>query len=246
MKKIAGFMEKAVNVFYVLALIVLALSISLAGCNEDQYDPEIDPADFVTTIDNQYFTMTPGTTFIYEGETDEGTETIVVYVTHVTKEVMGVTCIVVWDRVYLEDDLIENTFDWFAQDEAGNVWYFGEYSEEIEDGVVISTEGSWEAGVDGAKPGIVMHADPKDGKKPYRQEYYPGVAEDIAQVLKTGETVTIGYGTFDNCLVTREVTPLERDAVENKYYSPDIGGVIMEEVVKGGDEVFELIEVITE
>jgi hypothetical protein len=247
MKKTAANLKKAVVIFYGATLLLIAVIIGVTGCGDDSsgYNPNIDPNNFVDTIDNTYFTMTPGTTFNYEGETEDGTETIVVYVTSETREVMGVTCVVVWDRVYLDGELIENTYDWFAQDNVGNVWYFGEDSEELEEGEVVSTEGSWEAGVDGALPGIVMPADPIVGQS-YRQEYYAGIAEDMGQILALNETVTVPYGTFDDCLQTKDWTPLEPGVIENKYYSAAVGWVVMEEVVLGGDEVVELISVTTE
>ena len=237
---------------------ILALNIGFAltfavGCGEDSpvidvgdepYDPVINPADFVAQIDNQYLPLTPGTTFVYEGETEDGKERIEVSVTHETKEILGVTCIVVRDRVWVDGELAEDTLDWFAQDKDGNVWYFGEDSKEYEDGKVVSTEGSWEAGVDGAKPGIIMKANPQVGDA-YRQEYYEDEAEDMAEVLSLNESVSVAYGSFENCLKTQEWTPLEPDIVENKYYAPGVG-VILELAVEGESERVELVEVGTQ
>ena len=121
---------------------------------------------------------------------------------------MGVTTIVVWDRVWLNNELIEETYDWYAQDKEGNVWYFGEDSKEYENGMVVSTKGSWEAGVDGAKPGIIMEAHLRVGES-YRQEYYKGEAEDMADVVAVGVTVTIPYGTFEDCLKTRNWSQID-------------------------------------
>jgi len=239
-------------------IIILALSIGLAvmfavGCGEDSpvidvgdepYDPVINPADFVAQIDNQYLPLTPGTTFVYEGETEDGKERIEVSVTHETKEILGVTCTVVSDKVWVDGELAEDTLDWFAQDKDGNVWYFGEDSKEYEDGKVVSTEGSWEAGVDGAKPGIIMKANPQVGDA-YRQEYYEDEAEDMAEVLSLNESVSVAYGSFENCLKTQEWTPLEPDIVENKYYAPGVG-VILELAVEGESERVELVEVKTQ
>ena len=139
---------------------------------------KFDPCDFgIENIDNPYTTLTPGTTFTYESVTEEGTEEDIVVVTNETKEILGVTATVVRDTVTLDGELIEDTFDWFAQDKEGNVWYLGEDTKEYENGEVVTTEGSWEAGVDGAEAGIVMLADPQVGDT-YRQEWYPGHAED--------------------------------------------------------------------
>jgi hypothetical protein len=234
-----------------ILMIGLAL-VLVAGCGvstgksgndkvREAYAPNIDPADFTTEIDNKYFPLKPGTTYIYEGKTEEGTERIVVTVTDDTRQVMGVECVVVRDKVFLNGGLIEDTFDWYAQDKKGNVWYFGENTKEYENGKVVSTKGSWEAGVDGAMPGIVMQADPKVGET-YRQEYYPGEAEDMAKVLSLNESATVPYGSFDHLLMTREWTPLEPNVVEQKYYAPGMG-TVLEVGVKGTSDRVELIDI---
>ncbi len=208
----------------------------------DTYAPVIDPADFVAVIDNPYLPLTPGTTFIYEGVSDGEREHNEVTVTAETKTILGVVCVVVRDTVTADGELVEDTFDWFAQDKDGNVWYFGEDSKSYEDGEFESTEGSWEAGVDGAQPGIIMPAEPTIGEE-YRQEYYPGEAEDMASVLEIGAgPVTVAYGTFDDLLVTREWSPLEPEIVEHKTYAPGIG-LILAESVQGEEERFELVDV---
>ena len=138
--------------------------------------------------------------------------------------------------------LIEDTFDWYAQDEEGNVWYFGEDTKELdENGNVVSTEGSWEAGVNGAEPGIIMLAEPKKGDK-YQQENAPDVAEDMAQVIGFEDSVCVPYGCFEDVLVTKEWTPLEQGMVEHKYYAQGVG-FIFGEMVKGGEEQIELVRV---
>ena len=208
-----------------LSAIIGSVLVLMAGCTsssssqkEKSYTPHIDPAEFTTKVDNEYFPMKPGTTFIYEGkgERDE------MSVTHDTKEVMGVECVVVDDRAWEGGKLIEKTYDWFAQDNKGTVWYFGEDTKEYENGKVVSTKGSWEAGVDGAKPGIIMQAHPKVGQT-YRQEYYPGEAMDMARVLSVNASVTVTYGSFDNVLETKEWTPLEPGFYEKKYYARGVG-----------------------
>ena len=197
---------------------------------EVRYNPNINPADFLTPAEtaaapNPLFPLVPGTTYNYRAETDEGVETVTVEITHRTRKILGVTCIVVHDAVHLEGSLIEDTDDWFAQDKAGNVWYFGESTAEYEDGLITSLEGAWEAGVDGARPGIIMLAKPAIGKT-YRQELYFGEAEDAAEVLALGDTVTVPAGTFKNCLKTRDFSPLEPGHVEHKFYAPGIGTVL--------------------
>lgn len=208
---------------------------------DQSYNPSINPANFTTVIDNTYKPLTPGTTLIYEGETDEGELEVITYsVTDQTRVVMGVTCVVVRDTVTIDGELAEDTYDWFTQDNEGNVWYFGEDSGEYEDGELVSREGSWEAGVDGAKPGIVMHADPAShvGEE-YRQEYYAGEAEDMGKVVETGLTVTVENGTYTNCIRTEDWTPLEPDVMEYKYYAPGVGFILEEKPATG--ETVELV-----
>ncbi|MBI3770216.1 MAG: hypothetical protein HY271_17220 [Deltaproteobacteria bacterium] len=145
----------------------------------DPYSPVIDPANFVATIDNPFMTLTPGTTFIYEGQTAQGLEHNEIFVTHSTKVIDGVTCVEVLDTVKINGEPEEQTLDWFAQDTDGNVWYFGENSEELAGGLVVSLGGSFQGGVDGAAPGIVMRAHPAVGDF-YRQEFDLDNAEDLA------------------------------------------------------------------
>ncbi|MGP4113964.1 hypothetical protein ACTWP5_24020 [Streptomyces sp. 4N509B] len=194
----------------------------------------IDPDDFVREIDNPYLPLEPGTTLTYESQGHDGQERTVVEVTERTRKILGVTVTVVRDRVYRENALVEDTRDWFAQDREGNVWYFGEDSRDIEDGEVVSTEGSWEAGTEGAHPGIVMPADPRPGDA-YPQENAPGVAEDQGEVLSRNETVTVPAGSWENVLKTRDTTPLEPDVVEHKYYARGVGLVAEEEVDARGE-----------
>jgi hypothetical protein len=208
-----------------LSAIIGSVLLLMAGCTggsssqeQKAYTPHIDPAEFTTKVDNEYFPMEPGTTFLYEG----GTEHSEMTVTSDTKMVMGVECIVVDHREWEGDMLIEKTYDWFAQDKEGTVWYFGEDTKEYEEGEVVSTKGSWEAGVDGAKAGIIMPAEPKVGQS-YHQEYYPGEAMDMARVLSLKASVTVPYGSFDEVLETREWTPLQPGFSEKKYYVRGVG-----------------------
>src|SRR3989338_455140 len=194
---------------------------------EEPYNPEINPADFSTKISNRYLAFTPGTTYIYEGKVEEGVERTEVYVTNNIKKVMGVNVIEVRDRVYLNDELIEDTKDWYSQDKYGNVWYFGEDSKEIIDGKISSTKGSWAAGYYGAKPGIVMKANPKVGDI-YKQEYFPGEAEDMGEVVALGVKIKVKYGSFSDCLQTKDWNPLEPGDEEYKYYCPEVSGLVYE------------------
>ncbi len=207
----------------VLSAIIGSVLVLLAGCASSSgktYAPHIKPAGFTTTIDNKYFPLKPGTTFIYrgKGERDE------MAVTSDTRRIMGVNCVVVNDRAWEAGKLVEQTYDWYAQDQKGTVWYFGEDTKEYKNGKVVSTKGSWEAGRDGAKPGLIMQAHPKVGKS-YHQEYYKGKAEDMARVLSLNESIKVPYGSFHHVLKTKEWTPLEPNIVERKYYASGVGYV---------------------
>lgn len=201
------------------------------------YQPSIDPAAFSTTIDNPFLPWVPGTTFVYEG----GGEHIEVTVTPDTRSVMGVETVVVRDTVTVKGKVTEDTFDWYAQDRAGNVWYFGEATISFEDDPAGDPAGSWEASVNGAQPGIVMLADPRGGDL-YRQEFLRGEAEDLALVRRLDGAITVRAGSYADALVTEEWTPLEPDTVEYKYYARGVGNVA-EKVVVGGDDLVELVEV---
>lgn len=201
-----------------------------AELNEDRYNPVIRPGDFLTVAQtaatpNRFFPLVPGTTFNYRSVTPEGTETIEFTVTRDTRKILGITTIVVRDIVKLNGSVIEDTVDWFAQDRSGNVWYFGENTAEYEDGLIVSTAGSWEAGVAGARPGIIMFASPAVGKV-YRQELFLGEAEDAAEVIALNQNVTVPAGTYAGCLKTEDFTPIDPDASEFKFYAPGIGNVL--------------------
>jgi hypothetical protein len=177
---------------------------------------------------------------VYQGTSDGEDERIEVVVTGETREVMGIDAAVVRDTVSVEGEVVEDTYDWFAQDADGNVWYLGEESKEYEDGEVTSTAGSWEAGVDGALPGIVMPADPAVGQA-YRQEFYEGEAEDLAEVLHVDGSETVAGEPYDGLVVTEEWNPLEPDVVEEKSYSRGIG-LVLEVTTAGGEGRVELVE----
>jgi hypothetical protein len=206
------------------------------------YDPTIDPANFTTNIDNSYFPLKPGTTFIYEGPTSGGFISNTFAVTTHTKVIDGVTCVEVHDQVFTDGVLTEDTLDWFAQDKDGNVWYFGEDSDELVNGRVSSLGGSWQGGVSGASPGIVMEAHPKVGDF-YRQEFLLNEAEDSAGVVNLDRTVTVPAGTFDHCLETMEVTGLEPGALEHKFYAPGVGNVLTVDLITG--DTFPLVQIMT-
>jgi membrane-associated phospholipid phosphatase len=208
----------------------------------DTYQPNVDPADFVSSIDNPYFPLIPGTVFHLRGETEDGVETEAITVTECTKEVMGVRTTVINDVVKVDGKVVEATLDWYAQDVDGNVWYFGEDTAEYENGKIINRHGAWEAGVDGAQPGIIMSADPQVLDS-YRQEYYEGEAEDMFWVVGTGESLSVPLGEFDDVVRVLEFNPLEPRVVVEKRYAPGIG-LLVERALSGGKENVELLEII--
>jgi hypothetical protein len=204
------------------------------------YAPRIDPANFVAIVDNRYFPLEPGTGFHYRGVRDTTVQTDDMVVTNRVKYVLGIKCTVVRDTVSEHGRPIERTFDWYAQDKQGNVWYMGEDSFERKNGRFLRAADSWQGGVDGAKPGIIMPGNPRTGDV-YRQEYYPPEALDQARVLGRSAGVRVPAGTFRRALVTIEWSPVEPQ-LEKKYYVADLGEV-KERVVQGGHEHFELINV---
>ena len=205
------------------------------------YSPSIDPSSFVTTIDNRYSPLTPGTAYHFRGVRGTTPQIDDEVVTHRTVQILGVTCTVVRDTVSEHGRTIERTLDFYAQDKAGNVWYMGEDAFELRRGRFAKASDSWRSGVDGAKPGIIMPADPQPGDS-YRQEYYPsGEAMDEAHVLGVRGPVKVPYRTFGKALATSEFSPLEPQT-EEKYYVAGVGEVL-ERVVKGHREEFRLVSV---
>jgi hypothetical protein len=204
------------------------------------YDPVIDPANFGDKIDNPYFPLTPGTVFVYEGQTSEGLVHTEFFVTHNTLQILGVTTVEVHDTVTTNGELTEDTLDWFAQDKDGNVWYFGENTEELIGGRPSTLEGTFTAGVNGARPGIIMKAHPAIGDF-YRQEFDLGNAEDFGEVASLSDTITVPAGTFTNCLKTPEATPLEPSLHEAKWYATGVGNILTLDLDTG--EKSELIRI---
>jgi hypothetical protein len=216
---------------FVLASTGIAASAPAAGPN---------PGDFVARVDNPWFPLIPGTTFVYRGVKDGKSARDVVTVTHSTKRIQGVLCTAVADRLYLAGRLEERTTDWYAQDRRGNVWYFGEATAELDRaGHVTSTEGSWLAGRNGAKAGIYMTAQPTVGQSRL-QEYYKGHAEDHFAVVSLRARVSVPYTSSNRALLTKEWTPLEPGTLDHKYYVRGIGNV-KEVTVKGPLERSELV-----
>jgi hypothetical protein len=227
---------------------VLAAGLALSSLNFTVAAPtpatdDINAENFTTNIDNPFFPLQPGTTFIYKGSKEGSKQRDEFAVTDRTVVIDGVTCRVVHDKVFMQGVLQEDTFDYFAQDVDGNVWYFGEDTEELDSkGRVVSTAGTWRAGVDGAQPGVIMEAHPKVNDH-YFQEVAAPVAQDEAIVLNLHEIVAVPFGKFTNCLQTKEFTQLEPGNVEHKFYAEGVG-FILGVVVKGGKERLALVNIV--
>ncbi len=204
------------------------------------YRPTLRAQDAVAVVDNPYFPLPVGARWTYGGTSDDEEERIEVEVLADTRRIMGIDAVVVSDRAYIAGELAEDTIDFFTQDRDGNVWYLGEETAEYKDGVVTTTAGSFQAGVDGALPGLIMPADPEVGDA-YRQEFYIGEAEDMAEVLAVGGNATVPFGSFTDVITTEDWTPLEPGVVEEKRYAPGVG-FIAAVTVAGGKATLELVE----
>ena len=201
---------------------------------------QLDPAQFSSTIDNPWWPMKPGSRWLYrEVDVDGSQQRVEVTVMRQTRKIMGIDTRVVHDVVSEDGQLVEDTFDWYAQDAQGNLWYMGEDTKEYENGKVTTTEGSWQAGVDGAQPGVLLPARPSRGMA-YRQEYYKGQAEDAAEVLSVDEMATVPTGFYQHVLMTKETTPLEPKLLEYKFYAQGVGPVLAV-AVSGGSDREELV-----
>lgn len=242
-----------------LTVLLLVALFSTAGLSLAATVPPqpLDSANFTNPVANAYFPLVPGTTWFYETQTPEGlvrTEVSVTSDTKLIQDVNGqyVTATVVHDVVYLDTTggstlLLEDTQDWYAADNFGNVWYLGEATTAYtydDNGNVIdaSTEGSWEAGVNGAQAGFIMLADPTSGRS-YQQEFAAGIAEDMAKVQRLNAKVSVPYGTFSNVLVTKEWSTLSPGDVEVKYYAAGVGLILVEELKGKGTVREQLVNV---
>ena len=203
--------------------------------------PPALPNQWAAQIDNPYLPLSPGTTLTYRGKVDGKNVTDVFSITDQTKLIEGVNARVIHDQVFRGGNLVEDTFDWFAQDANGNVWYFGEDTRELDHGTVISTEGSWQAGVNKANAGIFMPAHPQVGDF-FKQEDAKNVAEDCTRILTLNASVTTPFVTSDDALKTEEFSLLEPGVLDNKYYVKGIGNVA-ERTVQGGSDTLDLVSV---
>ena len=200
----------------------------------------LDPATLTTEIDNPYWPMKPGSRWVFRETDSEGSlSRVVVTVLDETKTIMAAQARVVHDQVTTDGELAEDTYDWYAQDAAGNLWYLGEDTTEYEKGKVKTHEGSWQAGVDGALPGIIMPADPQVAMA-YREEYYKGHAEDEAAIIGTDALAVVPAGRFEHGIQTRNTSGIEPNVVEEKIYANGVG-VVLEITVSGGSDRDELL-----
>jgi hypothetical protein len=201
------------------------------------YDPPFDPKNFSPVVNHKYFTLKPGTTFRYDKKTSSGMMRVEAEMIGETRQVMGITTAVVREREWVNDQLVEDTYDWYAQDKDGNVWYFGETVSNYKDGKLTDQSGSWEAGPAGARPGIIMPAAPRVGQT-YRQESAKGIAEDMGTVVAVGEKVAVPHGTYDDCVKIRDWSRLEWGG-DYKYFCAGIGFMALAE------ESSERLELVT-
>jgi hypothetical protein len=207
-----------------------------------RYDPQIVANQFSPDITNNLFPLVPGRTLSYQTVTPKGIEHVEYQETNVTRMINGILCRQVHDVGSFNGEVTEDTLDWFAQQDNGDVWYMGEFSEEVKDGFVENIDGSWRYGTDGAKPGIQMRAHPTVGDV-YRQEYALSEAEDMARTVALDQTITVPAGVFMHCLVSDEWSPVDGDAgpVERKYFAPGVGLVLTIDLETGARE--ELIAI---
>jgi hypothetical protein len=214
-------------------------SSSSSGLPQGTKPVKLDPADFTTSIDNQYWPMRPGSHWVYREVENREAQRVDVTVTNRTKMLGGIEARVVHDRVSRNGETLEDTYDWYAQDSDGNLWYLGENTAEYENGKLKTKEGSWAYGADGAEAGVVVPASPKQGMS-YREEYYAGHAEDAAEVLNVGSQVQVPLGRYQGAMLTRNFSSIEPTVEEMKLYAKGVGPV-MELLVSGGSGRTELL-----
>ena len=232
----------------VLGLLVLVLGVAASPATAATPLPQgsepvqLDPAKFSTRVVYPYFPLIPGDRYVYREADGEDKQRVVVSVSERTRLIAnGITARVVHDRVTEHGKVVEDTFDWYAQDSDGNVWYLGEDTVECRKGRIENHSGSFEAGADGAQPGVIMAADPVPGLE-YRQEYYAGEAEDRAQVLSLNEQAEAPFGFFTGVLLTKDLVPLEPRVSEYKLYAPGVGLVVAVQT-SGGEGREELLRI---
>jgi hypothetical protein len=233
-------MRKTLSILVAVGLVVGAASQASTAAPRKDALPDL--GSFVSRIDNPWFPLRPGTVYVYRGGDHGQPSRDVLTVTHATKVIQGIRATVIDDRVYLRGRLAERTTDWYAQDKTGNVWYLGEDTATLDArGKVKSTEGTWQAGVDGARAGIFMPAHPRVGQAGL-QEYYKGHAEDQFKVLSLSAHVRTPAASSRRALLTQETTRIEPGVIDHKTYVRGIG-TVTEKTIKGGNEQLELVSI---
>jgi len=240
---------------FMVWMLVGIMFLFLLSCEENENNEEsfdfgnlpyniiVNPANFETIniTGNTYFPIIQGTTLHYQGfEEEEDSIMVSVHFTTQTKEIMGVTCVTIVSNIWENGELSQESEGWYAQDLEGNVWCFGTNIQEIEDGGEEYSDESWEAGINGALPGIMMFNNPFIGVW-YRLNYWEDEVEDIAQILSISDSLTVPFGSFNNCLQTAEWNLLEQEEVVHKYYAPVIGLIKTEMVDE--EECLELVDI---
>jgi hypothetical protein len=233
-------MRRSIAVGIALVLAAGGAALARAATSSPRSTSAVDPSNFVRHVTNPYFPLKPGTVWVYRGIKDGQVQIDRVTATHQTRKIEGVTATAVHDVATHGKHVLEATTDWYAQDKQGNVWYFGENTKAYENGKV-DTSGSWLAGRNNARPGIIMEADPKVATA-YRQEYYKGQAEDQAWVVQRGGHVRVPYGVVRHILFTLEWSRLEPNVIDRKDYAPGIG-IVKEISASGPHETAFLVRV---
>jgi hypothetical protein len=235
--------RKVLMAFAAAAAAALLVPTAAAAQNAGRapYEPKLNPADFVHAVTNPYFPLPVGRTLTYRGLKDGTTQVDVVHVTAKTRVLEGIRAVAVSDVATHNGKLLEKTTDWYAQDKRGNVWYLGEATAQYLPGGKVDRSGSWLAGVKDAEPGIVMRAHPRVPGA-YRQEYFPGQAEDTAWIVSVGGSAKVPFGVLHHVLTSLEFTRLEPDVIDEKVYAPGIG-IAVERAMHGPVETARLVSV---
>jgi len=231
------------RLFVVVVAATLAVGIWVATASSSgsaRYEPVLRASNFASTIDNRYYPLPIGRTWVYQGIKDGQSQVDAVRVLAQTKLVAdGIRARVVSDIATHGTKVLEKTFDWYAQDRQGNVWYLGEGTAAYLPNGKTDKSGSWQAGVGDAEPGLIMEAAPKV-RDAYRQEYQASAAEDTAWIVGGRQTITVPYGTLDHVITSLEATRVEPGLYDQKVYAPGIG-IVLERALTGPTETARLV-----
>lgn len=222
-KKVVAAIAAAAFAASIVASVAIAGASPAKAPSSSGYEPVLDPANFVSVIDNPYYPLPVGRVLIYKGVREGRKQIDRVTVTEKTRVLEGITATTVLDVAREPNGtLIEKTTDWYAQDKWGNVWYMGEDTKAYNPDGTVDTSGSWQAGVNDGEPGIIMEAHPRVPDA-YRQEFLAGQAQDTAWVVRRGGSITVPFGTVMHVLTTLEATVVEPGSYDLKIYAPGLG-----------------------